>query len=64
MILFFSQLVLIKFVEVVLSVLVETFHFAPSTKEIFWRMHVISNPNTDPVGVNPTLPLEVSLATA
>ncbi|KAF8150009.1 cytochrome P450 [Crassisporium funariophilum] len=56
----FSQLEM----KVVLSVLLESFHFAPAEKEVFWQMNIITTPNVNPKGIHPNLPLKVSLVHA
>jgi len=54
----FAQLVL----KVVLSLLIESFEFAPSNKEIFWQMTNIVTPTVVGGGTKPQLPIVVKLA--
>ncbi|RDB26333.1 hypothetical protein Hypma_006808 [Hypsizygus marmoreus] len=53
----FSQLEM----KVVLSVLVSSFRFLPSDKEIFWEMSNIASPTVKGGGSAPQLPLEVAM---
>ena len=45
--------------EVVLSLLIESFNFTPSKKEIFWQMTNIVSPIVVGGGTKPQLPLVV-----
>ena len=47
--------------EVVLSLLIESFEFAPSEKEIFWQMSNIVSPTVVGGGTKPQLPIMVKL---
>ena len=47
--------------EVVLSLLIESFEFTPSEKEIFWQMTGISSPIVVGDGTRSQLPLVVKL---
>jgi hypothetical protein len=56
------MLTLISFVaEVVLSLLIESFEFTPSKKEIFWEMAGIVSPIVVGEGTQPQLPVVVKL---
>jgi predicted membrane protein len=48
-------------VEVVLSLLIESFEFTPSEKEIFWQMSNIVSPVVVGGGMKPQLPMVVKL---
>ena len=45
----------------VLSLLIESFEFTPSEKEIFWQMTNIVSPTVVGEGMNPQLPMVVKL---
>ena len=47
--------------EVVLSLLIESFEFTPSEKEIFWQMSNIVSPIVVGEGTKPQLPMVVKL---
>ena len=47
--------------EVVLSLLIESFEFAPSEKEIFWQMSNIVSPTVVGGESKPQLPIMVKL---
>ena len=47
--------------EVVLSVLIESFEFTPSKKEIFWQMVPTMRPTVVGEGTEPRLPMIVKL---
>ena len=46
--------------EVVLSLLIESFKFSPSDKEIFWQMNMIATPTVVGGNGKNELPLTVS----
>ena len=48
--------------EVVLSLLIESFRFAPSSKEIYWQMTTVATPTVVGEGGKVQLPLLVSKA--
>jgi hypothetical protein len=47
--------------EVVLSLLIESFEFTPSEKEMFWQMSNIVSPIVVGEGTKPQLPMVVKL---
>lgn len=47
-------------IKVVLSLLIESFRFAPSKKEIFWQMTTVATPTVVGEGIKIQLPLHVS----
>lgn len=47
-------------IKVVLSLLIESFRFAPSKKEIFWQMTTVATPTVVGEGTKIQLPLHVS----
>ena len=47
--------------EVVLSLLIESFEFTPSNKEIFWQMSKLMTPIVVGEGTRPQLPVVVKL---
>lgn len=50
---------LISFVEVVLSILVESFKFLPSGKEIVWNRAGVNYPTAGSASNTPSLPMRV-----
>ncbi|KAJ2922915.1 hypothetical protein H1R20_g14187, partial [Candolleomyces eurysporus] len=54
----FSQLEM----KVILSLLLESFQFAPTDKKVFWQLNGVVQPSLDKDGAKLQLPLKVSLA--
>ena len=50
-----------RFAEVVLSVLLSKFTFAPSTKPIFWNLSGVRYPTAGSDSQKPALPMQVAL---